>query len=93
MTEKRIFPIPDDVDPMSLDDWDWAAMRTLDMCEKEARVAIFGALRRAATFARCEEIDMQVMKDSGHPGWINAQWRADEIRQVIRAAIGSPKAA
>lgn len=62
-----------------------------ERAEAYCRVAAFGAIRRAVVYARGDEIDAKIMKAQGHPGWIEAQWRADEVRQIIRAAIGSDK--
>jgi hypothetical protein len=60
---------------------------------KDGRIEAFGAIRRAAAVAR--EMDVIAEVEQRRNEWVEAghwNFRADAIRQAIRAAIGPDKA-
>ena len=73
---------------------EWALSKTerymYDRGQRDARIAAFGAIRRAAEVAReCEATGWEQTTVGLQWAWWN---KAQEIRRAIRAAIGSPKA-
>ena len=62
----------------------------MEDCERQARIAAFGAIRRAAAEAR--SWDSIKGGSAADPVAISAMFAASQIRAAIRAAIGSDKA-
>jgi hypothetical protein len=63
----------------------------MNVCEKQARILVFAAIRRAAEVARdCDRTGAKCVPYSvTHYDYVQ---RAHEVRHAIRAAIGSEKA-
>ena len=58
----------------------------MNVCEKQARIAVFAAIRRAAASAReWDSLGDHLQADYAHK-------IAEEIRHTIRVALGSEKA-
>lgn len=73
------------------DHYDRGADDGYALAENDARIAAFGAIRRAAQVARWWQAEAEQYENHNMIAFNESANVADGIRQAIRAAIGSPK--